>query len=628
MQKIIRLESLTTHNEPTIQLIRFNEASQGFCKTADEHTEEFLKTIKPKPGKTFALLLAMTAHEFYGPNSNKDSFTEKTIPGIVEEGETLKDCYRSFESSAKVFKHHKNRDPNKGIGDIVRAFYNDAMHRVELLVELDNQKAADIIEKIERGEYPPVSMGCRVKYDVCSVPGCHNKARNLGEYCEHTRHRMGEIDPDTGAQIFVYNPAPMLFDISFVLRPADKVAYMMKKVADVAEPVISSAQLGEMVKLNQLKASAIKKLSDIDKVITGQTAAANADPSLISFTEHILPTLVSGSQSSMSKGLCDDLSNLPLDKMFSTLHKAKVVPTGKEVCYIVIRKSCPETKIDPKIFDLVSAIQGPLRSLMGEFPEIIDALQDNGIIEADGSHADKKVLEDHEEELVKRSYDLDAIYGRVGQTSRREADLDQLFGSPSFEQEYARYVASQQILQAALARHRAQQILGALGLSALGLAGYGSLASVNAGRLDGPTILGQQHNPVSIYDLLDVATLPGTDIPVDPYSVLPYSTKRAADNRTNSLSLAMIAAQDYFPTVSTKTASFKEAKAYHLSLLEKSAQKSKFIASLVNLHNGFSKEASTFEPYFENIGEPTYQGPVRLNNLIVDLGREIVRATT
>jgi len=111
---------------------------------------------------------------------------------------------------------------------------------------------------------------CRIKYDVCSQ--CGNKAPTRADYCKHAQ-LMNMVNPD-GTKNFVYNPDPDFFDISRVFRPADRIGYTMKKVADSID-VRLSADLGAEVELASMKIAAAKKLSEMDKVIHGEPIATS-----------------------------------------------------------------------------------------------------------------------------------------------------------------------------------------------------------------------------------------------------------------------------------------------------------------------------------------------------------------
>jgi hypothetical protein len=141
------------------------------------------KTIK---GKTQILLTALGAYEYWGANVNGDAFFETAL---AHEGQDY--GYKTFETYA-----HVNKDPNAAYGDVSLSVYNPVFHRVELIVLLDNAKAADIVTGIESGEYPDWSMGCRVPFDVCM--NCGNKAPTRKQYCECLKYYLGRIHPQTG----------------------------------------------------------------------------------------------------------------------------------------------------------------------------------------------------------------------------------------------------------------------------------------------------------------------------------------------------------------------------------------------------------------------------------------------
>lgn len=173
--KIIHLEDELQSGEPTIQLVRpgFGYLDQPGVKTASEALH-FIKDVRPIPNKTIILVLAMTAGDFYGPNRNGDAWPERPLqagPTKIGPESVLPKHYKTFETDAKYYRHHINKDPAKSIGDVMKAFYNWTAHRVELLLMLDNNKAGDIVKGIESGKTPAVSMGCRVPFDICLSAG-------------------------------------------------------------------------------------------------------------------------------------------------------------------------------------------------------------------------------------------------------------------------------------------------------------------------------------------------------------------------------------------------------------------------------------------------------------------------
>jgi len=221
-------------------------------KRAEEEKRKDLIVENPDPRFVYLHVIALGAGEYYGANSNGDYFPERELLGACENFNGKLRCYgfQTFETIAKVFKLHQNKDPNKAIGDVIRAIYNQRMHRVELIIAVDKEKAPDIVQRIENGEKLPVSMGCRVKYDKCSI--CDNIAyKSRMEYCEHGKTMLKQLLPD-GRKVVRINYGPVFHDISFVRVPADKTAYVLAKVAseegektaeiDKREPSMSPAE--------------------------------------------------------------------------------------------------------------------------------------------------------------------------------------------------------------------------------------------------------------------------------------------------------------------------------------------------------------------------------------------------
>jgi hypothetical protein len=239
---------------------------------AHSPAEEYIRSITPEPGKSVVLVIGLGDHETYGPNRNGDGFPSEAVKGKISSDEVLPKHYKSYEK-AHVFEHHVNHDPAKAIGVVKKAFWNPHMRRVEVIEDFSHEKAPHLLEKIAAGEYPAKSMGCRIKYDVCTT--CGNKARTRAEYCDHLKYAMSQIDPHTGRQNAALNPSPDFFDSSWVIRPADRTGYMLKKVAkDLSFDVrLGGYELSDLVTDVSNKAAALRKAADIEKVLQGDTVA-------------------------------------------------------------------------------------------------------------------------------------------------------------------------------------------------------------------------------------------------------------------------------------------------------------------------------------------------------------------
>ena len=82
---------------------------------------------------------------------------------------------------------------------------------------------------------------CDVPADVCSA--CGNQATTLAAYCDHLKNDMLAITKE-GHQVYAINDKPLFHDISGVFKPADKIAFALRKVA--SGHILSSAELASL----------------------------------------------------------------------------------------------------------------------------------------------------------------------------------------------------------------------------------------------------------------------------------------------------------------------------------------------------------------------------------------------
>lgn len=211
--------------------------------TGDE-IRKFISKISKNDRKKYSYVLvnALGAGEWFGSNINADFFPWNAL---AHKG--MDYGHKTFEHFAHAFQHHKNKDPTRAFGVPVLSTLNVPMKRVELIVRLDREKAKEeqadgLIVRIDKGEFPDVSMGCKVPFDVCSI--CGQKSKTRFDYCQHMAppaelkgiYGPNKILPD-GRKIYVVNTLPKFFDISFVFIGADKTAKVMAKVASKGDQV-------------------------------------------------------------------------------------------------------------------------------------------------------------------------------------------------------------------------------------------------------------------------------------------------------------------------------------------------------------------------------------------------------
>lgn len=258
MLKLVDIDSSFFNEEPTIRILDVGSAAKRLTKSAaDSRVNSYVSDLKPEPGKIYLHILAMGAGEYFGANRNADFFPEDNL---------IKYHHTFVSSPAHIFKHHINKNPEIAIGQVIFSVYNERMHRVELIAWVDVVKGADIVEKIERGEFPTTSMACHTPFDTCSI--CNNRARSRNEYCTHLRNELGRIHDD-GRKTMAINDGPLkFFDQSFVFKPADVTSSVLQKVASKNEPVIGSAESAQIHGLTEKKAD-VKKVSSLIKEIEG-----------------------------------------------------------------------------------------------------------------------------------------------------------------------------------------------------------------------------------------------------------------------------------------------------------------------------------------------------------------------
>ncbi len=205
--------------------------------------------LESRDDGVYILINALGAHEYYSHNRNGDTFPEWSLKGeappqqliekLAREGMTLADVGQrpqgryglgTFMTDAHVFRNHVNGDPAGSIGKVIAADYNDKMHRVELILFIRTADAPDVVEDVNCGSPVAFSMGARLLKDVCSI--CGKAVNRRADYCEHLSSQLKQVMPD-GRAVFSWNYFPLFFDISKVQKPADRAAYMLRKVASV-----------------------------------------------------------------------------------------------------------------------------------------------------------------------------------------------------------------------------------------------------------------------------------------------------------------------------------------------------------------------------------------------------------
>ena len=301
------------------------------------------------------LITALGAYEYWGQNVNGDRFK---VPALANPTNDF--GYKTFETNANYFLHHNNKDPALSKGRVLKAVWNDKAKRVELVIGIDMNLDPEGAAMIDRGESLTFSMGAKVPYDICSI--CSNRAKTRAEYCDHLRYQMNQIDPVTGLLVGADNTLPKFFDISRVLIPADKTAYMWTKIAGAANPYnsIGSAQLAELPagkiadlsyltkKAEEIREAAASKLGVATKLAVTKGASITkrielkVSPALEDRLENTVPVtkkILQDVSPSVEPALFNALhdSGVPLTDLIKTMADLGIEPKPEEMRYLAVK---------------------------------------------------------------------------------------------------------------------------------------------------------------------------------------------------------------------------------------------------------------------------------------------------
>jgi hypothetical protein len=256
-------------------------------------------------------IIALGDEETFGPNRNADGFSRK-------------DCINNhhyFKDIGHLFMNHKNNDPIHSVGNVLASGYNDQASRVELIVALDNNKCRSQVQDLASGKDLAFSMGSSVAHDVCSY--CGHKAPTADKHCDHVKNYLNEV-LDDGTKIYMKNPDPKFFDISIVHKPADRVAYMLKKLSNhETVPGHELAQAYGLEKWSSAKFAMAHKLALMKKTTYGKGSAAN-----------------------LSTDSCTKLKKMAADcglgKVLTSLHQSGFLLSPRDFADVVVGHDSPE----------------------------------------------------------------------------------------------------------------------------------------------------------------------------------------------------------------------------------------------------------------------------------------------
>lgn len=275
---------------PSVEIV--NVGSKGLDKTAmvkrASAFDDILDKIEKRANRTYLHVITTGAFEKFAANQNADSWNGDYLDWEFPYPEDPMKKTAHFDGGLKkyhddtymkggaVYQEHQTKtagvDPS---GEIIAARYNPDMYRGELLIAVDNDKWRDRLQKKASGHDIYLSIGASVPYDTCVL--CGRQAKTASEHCDHFKKHRGQLF-ECGKTASVMNDKPSFYDISGVNVPADKIAFVLRKMASTdknfnktasVKPIMPDEIVTRPPMLLTKAASLLAKLAEMEKKIEG-----------------------------------------------------------------------------------------------------------------------------------------------------------------------------------------------------------------------------------------------------------------------------------------------------------------------------------------------------------------------
>lgn len=417
-RSMIKLSHFRGESEagPTV-IPLFGPADSTFEKVASytllPDVVRYIGDLRPSHNSQYVLVNAMGATEWWGSNVNGDSFKEASLIHRPENwtGNPLldkvvaRDWAYGFPTfyNAHAFAHHKNKDAGRAYGNVELAAWNPHMKRVELVIRVDKDKCEQfggtaVWDRLRAGQYPDVSMGCRVKFDTCSIcldrelynkaiasfnpktqkapddaviamherlkahdgVGIRGVSKTRVDYCQHALKQMNKILPD-GRKVWVDNDYPRFFDISFVFIGADKTAKVMMFIH--GGKMKTSSQLADELGYIELVGGTEKVASVDDEILKMALLGKSAKSKKGEMKKDIVPSqfagkavpIISGKEKDLPDEVLEAMAKVPLERSLATASGLGMVLKPREFQRITLisisqRPMADQLDKDNKVF--------------------------------------------------------------------------------------------------------------------------------------------------------------------------------------------------------------------------------------------------------------------------------------
>lgn len=344
---------------------------KGVSKTAAcNEAQSFATTISPQPGKRVLLVSAMGSYEAWGPNKKADAFPlagllnkspERVSPEVFTKYAssipkkfghlcfpTVFDSNGNQIGGGNTFLEHENRvtrtytgeypDPrgpktaaDPRCGNILASFWNPKMNRVELIQEVWEHRLPRMVQMIDEGFLPGISMACDIPFDRCSI--CNNLAPTEYDYCEHLAKGLGmrgHMSPE-GILIVMLNDFPVLFDSSLVDSPACYTGKTLEKIASFYIPFSAKEK-------KDLFSTEISNPKEKTASIESILIPPKSEPQIIRIQ------ILRMGEPSFGDKISGELAKIPFSRLLTYLGLLGIHPTGPDMAKILLGKKGDEAE--------------------------------------------------------------------------------------------------------------------------------------------------------------------------------------------------------------------------------------------------------------------------------------------
>lgn len=293
-------------------------SDKNATKSIDGDNTEFdiHAEIKNNPASLFVKCFAIKADE---TNDNGDHFSKSELQKAVH----------TFVG-VPIFTNHQNTDINEARGKVVHSWWEEEKNGIMIIAMVDAEAYPQLANGIKKKYILGTSMGCAVKYSICSV--CHNSAETPDQYCScikerKTRrieaknqkcnyHKHGNEDQcplcsstkddakifSYAGQVFEHNYGIKFIENSFVVNPACHDC----GITEIIDP---QQFLSKLAKIRSRLPGLMKAASNTPMLCSNTSCAYMVDEDSISAIDQAIDFVTTGAELIIKESGTDYLKN-------------------------------------------------------------------------------------------------------------------------------------------------------------------------------------------------------------------------------------------------------------------------------------------------------------------------------